>query len=160
MAELGADDVGGEAGGEKGAVERGEFFFVERAARLRELALQARADERGFVGFGENGIERGFDVAVRDAADAELAGDAETSLAAGLRVAAGIVESEFSIVEIILLSEACYDRSDEIFLLGAALEILLHFMNGVRAAHQCTQSGGVEILLSGELARGGAHTGI
>ena len=42
------------------AVQRGDFVLVDGAAKVGEAAFEARADERGFVGFGEDGIERGI----------------------------------------------------------------------------------------------------
>ena len=80
--EFGADDVRREARGEEAAIERGEVALVELAAKVREPALEAGADKRGLVGLGENGIERSFDVAVRDATGAEITRDAVAPLTA------------------------------------------------------------------------------
>jgi len=153
-AELGADDVGGEAGAEKRAIERGELASIERAADVREAALEARADEHGFVCLGEDGVKGGFDVAVGDAARAQLAGDAKASLAAGLRVLAGVVEGVAGVVEIFMLAQPGDDGRDEFEVFGAAVEVFAHFMDGVRAAHERAERGGVKLLLGREFARG------
>jgi hypothetical protein len=129
VAELGADYVGGKAGAEESAIEGGEFFFVDGAAKLGELALETGADKRGFVGIGEGGGESGFDVAVGDAASAEFAGDPETPLAAGLGVMAGEFAGVAGVVEVIVFAEARDDGRDEVFIFGAALEVLLHFVD-------------------------------
>src|ERR1700727_2579464 len=80
--------------------------LVERAADVREFAFDAGADGGGFVGLGENGIERGVDAAVGHAAGAQLAGDAETALPAKLRVLAGEFGGEAGVVEIVELAES------------------------------------------------------
>ena len=68
---------------------------------MGEAAGQARADQTRFVGFGEDGVHGGFDVAIGDAAGAQFAGDAEASLAAQLGVLGCEVQSVFGVVEII-----------------------------------------------------------
>ena len=55
-----------------------------------------------FVGFGEDGFEGGFDVAVRDTAGAKFAGDAEFALAALLRVEASVVAGVAGIVNVVV----------------------------------------------------------
>ncbi len=87
-----ADHVGGEASGEEAAIERGKLALVELAAKVREPVLEAGADKRGLVGLGENGIERSFDVAIRDATGAEGASDAVASLTAQPGVMTGVLE--------------------------------------------------------------------
>jgi hypothetical protein len=153
-AEFGADDIGGEAGAKKRAVEGSELALIERAADMREAALEARADERGFVRFGEDGVERGFDVAVGNAAGAQFARDAKTPLAARLRVRASVVEGVAGVVEIVVLAQPGDDGRNEFGIFGAAAEVFAHFMDGVRAAHERAQGGGVKLLLGGEFARG------
>src|SRR6266705_4545124 len=81
-AEFAADEVGGEAGAEEGAVERGDFAVVNFAAEKLHLPFDALADERSFVRFLGYFVQGGFDVAIRDAAGAEVAGDAEFALLA------------------------------------------------------------------------------
>lgn len=156
--QLSADDVGGKAGAEEAAVERGRLFFVERpAAEAPQLALDAGFYERGFVRFGENGGERGFDVAVRNAADAEFAGDAKFSLMAILRMSAGEVAGVAGIVEIIQFAQFLQDGVGVVFFFGAQSEIFLHLVHGMCAAHQCASGRGVKAGLGGEFARSGAH---
>jgi len=134
--ELGANDVRRKPRGEEAAVERSEFALVELAAKVREPALEAGADERGFVGLRENGVERGFDVAVGDAAAAEVASDAIASLTAHPGVVTGEFEGVARVVEIIQLTQARDHRGNQVFALGAAFEVLLHLVDRVRAAHQ------------------------
>ena len=67
-AEFGADGVGGESCTEKAARDGRDPAMIERAAGMRERALQAGAHECGFVGLGEDDGERGVDMAVGDAA--------------------------------------------------------------------------------------------
>ena len=152
--QLGADYVRGETGAEKIAVEGGDFFLVEGAAEMGEAAGEARADERGFVGFGEDGIHRGFDVAVGDTACAQFASDAETSLAAKLGVLRGVVQSVLGVVEIVEFAEARDYGGDEVFIFGAALEMFFHFGDGMGAAHQGALRGHVELGFGEELAGG------
>ena len=121
------------------------------------MAFEALADEGGFVCVGEDGIEGGFDVAVGDAASAEFSRDAESSLAAGLRVLASIIERELCVVEVILFAEARNYGCDGFFVLGAAREIFLHFVDRVGPAHQRTERGGVKLLVGGRFARGRTH---
>jgi hypothetical protein len=152
-----ADDVGGEAGAEEGAVEGGEFFLVDGAAKVGEAALEAGADESGFVGVGEDGGEGGVDVNVGDAATAEFTSDAETSLAAGLGVVAGVFEGVTGVVEVVEFAETGDHWRDEVFSFGAALEIFFHFMDGESAAHEGALSGHVELVFGAEFANGGAE---
>src|SRR2546425_3283084 len=87
-AEFAADDVGGEAGAEQAAIDGGELAVVNRlvrmgAAKRFQFAVNALADHLTFVFFLKNFLKSRFDVAVGNAAAAEVAGDAEFSLAAG-----------------------------------------------------------------------------
>src|SRR5574337_797610 len=106
--EKGVRGVGGKAGAEQAAVERGKLAPVERAAarvapaQLFQAALEALADERGFIGFREAFLERGFDVAVGDATGAKLASDAVATLAAGLGAIAGELARVAGVVEKLL----------------------------------------------------------
>src|SRR5690349_7762600 len=43
-AKFGANDVRGEAGTEQAAMQRGELALIERAAKVREMALEAGAN--------------------------------------------------------------------------------------------------------------------
>ena len=104
-AKFGADEVGGKAGAKKTAVEGRDFALVERAAAPFQVARETLADERGFVGVGKDGVERGVDMLVGNATGAEFAGDAEASLAAGVRVLAGVVEGILRVVEIRLFAK-------------------------------------------------------
>jgi len=61
-ADFGADHIARKAGAEEARVKRREFALVERAADVREAALQARANEAGLVGFREDGFDGGVDV--------------------------------------------------------------------------------------------------
>lgn len=155
---MSADDVGGKAGAKEAAVERGGLFFVERpAAEAPQLALDAGFYERGFVRFGENGGERGFNVTVRHAAGAEFAGDAEFSLMAILRMSAGEVAGVASVIEIIQFAQFLQDGVGVVFVFGTQGEIFLHFVHGMGAAHQCASGRGVKASLGGKFARSGAH---
>jgi len=160
-AEFGADYIGGKAGREQAAIEGGEFAPVERAAEAGEAALEAGADEGGFVGFGEDGVERGFDVGVGDAAGAEFAGDAEAA-AVGMDAAAGEVEGVADVIEIVELAKARDDGGDEFYIFGAAFEIGAHVVERVGAAHKRALRGKVKLVLGREFrGRGaGTHVGI
>src|SRR5579863_4820749 len=118
-AKLGADYVRREAGAEQAAMERGKLALVERAAKMRQMALDARASGCGFVGFGEDGFQRRFDVAIGNAAGAKFAGNAEAPLTARIGVLAGEVEGVAGIVEIILLTEARDHTVDVFFIFSA-----------------------------------------
>ena len=71
-----------------------------------KMALEAGADGCGFVSLREDGVERGFDVAIGNAAGAELAGNAEAPLAARVGVLAGVIEGVAGVVEIVLFAQA------------------------------------------------------
>lgn len=151
--QFGTDDVGGEAGGEEAAVKRGELAPVKRRAEVGEAAPEASANERSFVGFGENGCERGVNVLGGNAASAEFAGDAEASVVrvdAALRVIEGVA----SVVEVTEFAEAGDDARDQRFIFGAAGEVRAHFVDGVSAAHQGALGGEIELLLGRELPLG------
>jgi hypothetical protein len=119
-AQLGANHVRGKAGAKQAAVKRRNLAFTERAAHVRQLPAQARANRRRFVRFREDGIECGLDVAIGHAAAAQLSRDAEASLAARLRVLARVFEREASIVEITLLAKARNDRGNGFFVVSSS----------------------------------------
>ena len=123
------------------------------------MTLEPGADRCGFVGLREDGFEGRIDVVIGNAAGAEFAGDAETSLAAGIGVLARVVEGVAGVVEVALFAEAGDHAINVSFVFGAASEILAHFVDGVRAAHQGAKGGGVKLLLAGDFARrrAGAH---
>lgn len=104
--QLSANDFGRESRAKQAAVERRQFARIERPASRRKQAFQACANKRGLVGFGESDVESGFDVAVGHAAGAQLARDAETSLAARIRVDTGELEGIAGVIEITLFAEA------------------------------------------------------
>jgi hypothetical protein len=156
-AELGADDVRGKAGAQQAAIERGKLALVEGAADAGQAPLEAGANEIGFIGLGENGGEGRLDMTVGNAAGAQFAGDTKASLAAGLRVLAGVVERVAGIVEIFLLAKARDDPGNELVAFGAASEIVAHFVNRVGAPHEGAKRGGVELGFGGKLAGRRAH---
>ncbi len=155
-AKFGTDRVGGKAGAKKGAIERGELAFVERAAHLRQAALQARPHQSALVQLLKNRRQRRFDVTVREAASAQIARDAEATLTTCLRVAARVVERVAGVVQIIVLLEPLEHRPHAGLILGAALEQLTHLVDRMRTAHQRTQRDGVELRFRRKLA-GGMH---
>ena len=107
--EFAADDVGREAGGEKRAVDRGEFLVGDFAFERTEFAFDALADDGGFiVGFGGFG-ESGADVAIRNAASAKIAGNAEFSLFADFGTLAGELFRVTRVVKLAGLLEASED---------------------------------------------------
>ena len=150
--EFGANDVGGEARGQEAAIKRSELALVDLAANVGKPALEACADERGFVSLRENGIEGGFDVAVGDAAAAKIASDAITSLTAQPGVVTCELEGVTRVVEIIQLTQARDHGGDQVFVFSVALEVLLHLVDRMRAAHQSTLRGHFELMLGSELA--------
>lgn len=87
--EFAADDVGRESCGEEAAVEGGELFVRDFAPEGAEFAFDALADEGGFVmglgGFGDGGV----DMAIGNAAGAEVSCDAVFALLADFGAAAG-----------------------------------------------------------------------
>ena len=80
--EFGANDVRGETGAEEAAIERSDFALIERAAKMREAAFYAGANQSGFVRFRKDSLQSSFDVTVGNAARSQFARDAKASLAA------------------------------------------------------------------------------
>src|SRR5262249_5812702 len=113
-------------------------------ACMGKVAFEAFAQERSFVRVAENRVEGCFDVMIGDAAGAKFPRDAETALSAGLGVLPRVVGSEFRVVEVILFAKTRDNGPDGVLLLDKTLEVLLHFVNGVRAAHQGSQRRSVE----------------
>ena len=105
-AELGANHIGGKARAQQAAIQGSDFALIERAAKVREAAFQACADQTGFVRLGEDGFESGVNIAVRNAAGAKFAGDAEASLAAQFSMLVGIIQSVARVVEIVKFAES------------------------------------------------------
>ena len=122
------------------------------------MPLEAGAHRRCLVRLGKDGIERGFDVAVGNAAAAQLSRDTEATLPAGLCVMANVFKRVAGVVKILLLAEARDNGGNRLLILGAAPKVIAHLVNGVRAAHQCTDSRRVQLLLGFKLARRGTGT--
>jgi len=152
-AELGANDVRGETGAEKAAIKRRDFALVERAAKMREAAFYAGADQSGFVRFGKDSLQSSFDVTVGNAAGAELARDAKASLAAQFRMLIGVIERVTGVVQVFQFAQTRDDGRNEFLVLGAAFEVLLHFVDRICAAHQGAKRRIVKFLFGGNSAR-------
>jgi hypothetical protein len=151
--EFAADDVGGKTCAEKAAVHGGEFVFGNFAAEGAECAFEALANDGGLVGFFGGLGEGGFDVAVGDAAGAEVAGDTEFALAANFGALASELFGETLVVDHFGPLETVHDGSKEFVVFGAAAEELLHFMDGVGAAHEGAKGGLVQFCFGFHLSR-------
>jgi hypothetical protein len=136
-----ADHVSGEARTQETSIHRRHFVFADFAAKGAEFAFEALADDRGFVGFLGGVGEGGFDVAVGDSAGAEVARDAEFSLATDFRALAGELFGEALVVYHFGAFEAVHDGSKELVVFGAPAEELLHFVDGISAAHEGSHGG-------------------
>jgi len=156
-AKFAANDVGGKAGTEQTAVEGSDLVLADFASGSAELAFDALTDERGFVGGLGDFVEGGFDVAVGDTAGAEVAGDAEPALFADFGALAGELFGVTGVVDVAGGLEAVHHFFDEGFVVAAALESLLHFMDGMGAAHEDFDGSVVEGRFGVVLARLGEH---
>jgi hypothetical protein len=146
--EFAADEVGGEAGGEERAIDGGEFFvgflFHFRACKYKlrtpthraEFAFDTLANDGGFRFRVGRFRESNVDVAVGNAASAEIAGDTEFALLADFRASAGELFGVARVVELAGLLEAREDDLSEEFGVGAAEKLGLHFVDGVGTAHE------------------------
>jgi len=154
-----ADDVGGKAGAQQAAVEGGELFVVEFAAEGAELAVNALADHGGLVVFLRAFVESGFDVLVGDAASAQVAGDAELALAADFGALADELFGVAGVVDEAFALEAVESGFDELVVFGAMRQRLLHFVDGMGAAHQDAGGRGVQLGLGHHQAWLAEHAG-
>jgi hypothetical protein len=152
-----ADYVGGKAGAEQAAVKRSEFFVVNFAAEGAEFALDALADEGRFIVLLSVFREGRFDVLIGNATSAEFAGDAEAALAADFGALASELAGVAGIVNETLALEALHDLFDELLVVGAMGQGLLHFVNGMRAAGKDAGGGGVELRFGDKLVGPGEH---
>ena len=152
-AELGANDVRGETGAEKAAIKRRDFALIERAAKVCQAAFYAGANQSGFVRFRKDSLHRSFDVTVGNAAGTELARNAKASLAAQFRVLIGVIERVSSVVQVFQFAQTRDDRRNEFLVLGAAFEVLLHFVNRICPAHQGAKRRIVKFLFGGNFAK-------
>jgi hypothetical protein len=157
-AKLGSNYFRGKSGAEQAAMERRDLALAKRAANVREVSLESCAYECGFVCVGENSAERGLNMLVGHAARAQLADDAETSLAPRIGVKASEVESVAGVVEVPVFAHPRDNSGDEFRVVGAAREIRAHLVNRVRAAHQYADGGIVQLLFGLEFARRRAGT--
>lgn len=142
-----ADGVGREAGGEQAAVEAGDFLVGDFATGEFEFALETVADGEALRFIVGAEFDGGLDVGVGNAAGAEVARDAEFSLATDLGALARELLRVASVVELAVFFHAGYDDLGEKLVGGAAIEQALHFFDGVGAAHEGAQGDVVEILL-------------
>jgi hypothetical protein len=155
--EFAADDVGGKAGAEEAAVHGSELAVVDFAAEGAQLAFETLADQGGFVGLRSGFGEGGLNVAIGNTAGAEIAGDAEFALAANFGALAGELFGVALVVNEAVLFEELEDEFDEFVVVRAASEMLLHFVDGIGAAHEGADGGIVEGGLGFGLARPGEH---
>ena len=114
--EFAADGVGGEAGGEEAAVEAGDFAVGDFAARESEFAFDAVADGEALRFVVGVGVDGGLDVGVGNAAGAEIARDAEFSLAADFGTLAGELLRVASVVELAVFLHARHHDLREKFM--------------------------------------------
>jgi hypothetical protein len=70
---------------------------------------------------------------------------------------AGELFGEAFVVEMAGTLQAVYDIFEELVVFGAAAEELLHFVDGIGAAHESADGGFVELGLGFDLARLGEH---
>src|SRR6266571_3014208 len=162
--EFAADYVGGEADAEKTAVDGGHLPFVDLlacigAAERAQLALDALADDGGFVGFLGGFFEGGFNVAVGDAAGAEVAGHAEFPLLARF----GALPRELlripRVVNQAVFFQPSHHELDEQFIVAAPFELFLHLVDGMRPPHQCSHGYVVQLFFGLNLAGPAEHGG-
>ncbi len=113
------------------------------------------AHESGFVGFG--GFKGGFDVAVGHAAGAEIARDAVFALFAGFGAVASELFGVAGVIDQTFAFQAIHHIADEFIVFAAAGEGLLHFVDGVGAAHEDFDGCVIEAGLGVDLARAGKH---
>jgi len=109
---------------------------------------------RCFVG---GGLDRGLNVGVRHTAGAEVAGDAEFSLAADFGALAGELLGVAGVVELAVFFHAGKHDLRKELVRGAAVEQALHFFYGVGAAHQGAEGDVVEFLFGVDFAAGREH---
>ncbi|HKW56427.1 MAG TPA: hypothetical protein VJN42_03635 [Candidatus Acidoferrum sp.] len=152
-----ADNISGEAGAEKAAVERGELAVVKFSAEGAKFAVETLADEGGLVVVLSVCGEGGLDVLVGNAACAEIASDAEWALAADFGALASELFGEAGVIEMTFAFEQVNYQLDEFAVVGAPREMLLHFVNGVSAAHEGAEGVVVEGGFGFEAARLGEH---
>ena len=157
--EFAADDVGWEAGAKETAIERGELLINDFAAKRAQLALDALADKRSLIDLLRGFFERGFDVAVSNAARPQIAGDAESALLAGLRAVPDEQACVAAVVDQPATLQPRHDLLYERLVFAAALERLLHFMDGMRAAHEYLDGGVVQLGFGVNLAGLKEHEG-
>ncbi len=131
--------------------------MVDFAAEGTEFSFEALADDGGLVGFFGGFGEGGFDVAVRDAAGAEVARDAEFTLAADFGALASELFGEALVVDHFGAFEAVHDTFQERVVFGSTAEQLLHFVDGIGTAHKGANGGFVEFGFGFDLARLGEH---
>ena len=155
--EFATDEVGRETGSEKRAVDGGEFLVRDFATKGTEYALDALADDGGLViGFSRFG-EGVVNVAIGDAAGAEVSGDAELALFADFCAGAGELLGVAGIVELAGFFEACENDLGEEFGVSAADELRFHFVHGVSATHEDAEGVVVKVLLGVEFAGAREH---
>ena len=155
--ELAADQVGGEAGAQEAPVEPSELAIIDFAAGGAQLALDALADEGGFVGLLRGFFEGGFNVAVGDAAGAKVACNTKLALLSSFGALAGELLGVTVVVNQAAASEASQDVFDKCSIFAAALERPFHLVNGVRAPHEDFDGGVVQGGFGIELAGLGEH---
>ncbi len=96
-------------------------------------------------------------MAVGNAAGAEIAGDAEFSLLAGLGALTGELFRILGVVDHAVFFQTRHHHLDQQLVIAAALQLALHLMHRMRAAHQRPHRHLIQLLFGFELARLGEH---
>jgi len=141
------DEIGGKACADEAVIERPSLSETDSTAKPGEMTLETCPNKLCLVRFGEDRVESGIDMVVRDASGAQIARDTEASLSAPMSMAAGVFDRVAGIIEVVLFAQPRDDRRNVRFRFGTALQILPHLLNRMRAAREGPQRRVVKLLL-------------
>src|SRR5215469_7455584 len=153
-----ANEVRREAGSEQRAVQRRKLALVNLSSRHSQFPFNALADQRGRIGILGSFLQRGFDVAIGNAACAKLPRDSELTLLPRFRAKAYKLFRIAGVIDQVLAFQALDDAFQPIFVFAPPRQRLLHLRDGMGASHQDLDGGIVQLRFGFELtglAKGG-----
>jgi hypothetical protein len=157
--EFPADYIGGKAGAQEAPIHCGHLALIDFAAKGAEFAFEALADDCGFVDFFCGLSQSGFDVAVRDAAGAQVPRNSKSALAPDFRALADELFGKALVINHLGALQTVHNIFQKVVVIRSAAKELLHFVYGVSAAHEGADGSVVQFRFGLDLAGLSKHGG-
>src|SRR6266404_2185005 len=140
-------------------IQGSQLLFVEFPAEGAQLPFDALAHHRTLIRRLGSFVQRRFNMPVRNPSPPQVARNPEFSLLARFRPLPRELLRIPRVIDHPVFFQARHHQLHQQFVVAAPLELFLHFMDGMSAAHQCAHRDIVEFRFRFELARPAEHRG-